>query len=575
MTRGLVVAVAFLLACGHPAPPPVLVGQPQAPRLLPPAPIDPKVRGAAYLTSVALQLQPGWGQFLDDCRLRLPVTHPLNQMQLAATVELVIDRTGKVVDIAVVVPSGNADFDRAVHDAIADATPVVAPPLELLSDDDRAHLRWLFARDRRQAGPATAEVVRVELPIAGVIARLVAAGDLARAARRIAIAPAGPERADATAVVMVAALREALGSADGSVRRAAVEAIARAHVSELAGEVRALLEVTSDAELRVTAMAAAGELGDREAVAPLLVQLPADLAEHPRLAIAETRALVRLGHVKDAAAAIRKVLDSQEPSPIALEAFALAPTPELARDLGRWFQHGNSRTRAAVCAALGGTPPDQAVEWLGRGLRDADATVRANCTEAATRLAITAPKFGARLAPRLRELAGDRDRAVRALAIAAIAAIDPSHLVDASGDSSAEVRAAYARALATAKVSDAEPGLRALIDDRDPDVRAAAWLTLAAEPVAFADRARLALRAVNDPAPQVRLAAVGALDDDDVLAHLAAGDDSPELRTVALVQLAGRRGRAQITDLLLERLAAAAPGSADRVRSALAWLLAR
>ena len=28
-------------------------------------------RGAAYLTAVALQLQPGWGQFLDDCRLRL------------------------------------------------------------------------------------------------------------------------------------------------------------------------------------------------------------------------------------------------------------------------------------------------------------------------------------------------------------------------------------------------------------------------------------------------------------------------------------------------------------------------
>jgi hypothetical protein len=175
----------------------------------------------------------------------------------------------------------------------------------------------------------------------------------------------------------------------------------------------------------------------------------------------------------------------------------------------------------------------------------------------------------------LRELASDRDHAVRALAIAAVVAIDPSHLVDASGDASAEVRAAYARALATAKVSDAEPGLRALIDDRDPDVRAAAWLTLAAEPVAFADRARLALRAVNDPAPQVRLAAVGALDDDDVLAHLATGDDSPELRTVALVQLAGRRGRTQIAELFLERLAAATPGSAERVRIALAWLLAR
>src|SRR5450432_1847534 len=115
MMRGLaaaVVVVAMVTACGHP-PPTVPTPPPQAPRLLPPTPIDPNARGATYLTSVALQLQPGWGQFLDDCRLRLPAAHPLNQMKLAATAELVIDLNGKVIEIMLPAPSGNADFDHA------------------------------------------------------------------------------------------------------------------------------------------------------------------------------------------------------------------------------------------------------------------------------------------------------------------------------------------------------------------------------------------------------------------------------------------------------------------------------
>ncbi len=563
------VPLAIAACGGHPVTPAPVITPIQVPRLAPPSPIDPKVRGAAYLTTVALQLQPGWGQFLDDCRLRLPASHPLNRMALATTVELVVDRRGRVVDIQLS-GSGNPDFDHAVRDAIEDATPLVAPPQELLSDDDRLHLRWVFARDRRQAGPATAEVVTVELPLVGVVDRFVHEGDLVRAARRIAIAPLGSDRTTATATLMVAALGDALGSADGSVRRAAVDAIARANVTELAADVRALLTVTSDTELRVTAMAAAGARGDREATTALLQQLRMDLAEHPRLALAETRALVAIGHREDAATAIVAGLDPTAPSTIALEAFAIAPAPAIASKLHGWFQHGNTRTRAAVCAAFAGAPPDHAVEWIDHGLRDPDATVRARCVETAASLG---PRSGASLVGRLRELARDRDRAVRARSIAALAAIDPAHLVDAADDSAAEVRAAYARALATAQPAEASPVLRTLIDDRDADVRAAAWGALAA--IATSDRAELAVKATTDPAPQVRLAAVGAIDDDDLLARLATSDDSPELRTIALVQLAGRRGRTAISGLLLDRLAASPPGSAERVRVALAWLLAR
>ncbi|HUJ57833.1 MAG TPA: HEAT repeat domain-containing protein [Kofleriaceae bacterium] len=559
MRAALVVA---LVACGHAAPPPPLA-TPALPRLPPAQPLDPSVRGATYLAAVGLQLQPGWEQFLEDCRLRLPASHPLNQLALAATAELVVDRRGAVVGVTLA-GSGNADFDRAVREAIGDAAPLAAPPAELLGDDDRVHLRWLFARDRRRAGPATASVVAFELPLAQVLERWIAAGELGRAARRLATAP----RDDAAiAKLMIAALREALGSADAAVRRAAVDAIARAHAVELAPDVRALLGVTSDTELRLTATAASAALGDRDAAPVLLALLPADLPEHARLALAETRALVALGHAGEAAAALRAALDrAGPPNPIALQAMALMPVPELAPRLAGWLARGDARTRAAVCAALAGVAPDLA-SWraVARGLGDADATVRATCIDAA----VGQGRHGAPpdAIARVHRLARDRDRTVRARAIAAIAELDPAHLDTAADDPAGEVRAALAAALATARPPHGDADLRALADDRDPDVRAAAWTGLG-DPA-------LAARAARDPASQVRRAALHALADDAVLARLAVADDDPEVRSDALVVLAAHRGRGAITADLLEHFAAAPPGSAERVRVALAWLLAR
>ena len=572
-----------LIACGHASAPALPTQQQQhVRRLLPPAPIDPGARGAAYLTAIAMQLQPAWGQFLDDCRLWLPVSHPLNHMALAATVELVIDRKGQIADIRLAT-SGNRDFDRAVEGAIADAGQLGPPPVDLLSDDDRMHVRWLFARDRRQAGPATAEILRIELPLREVTTRLLAGRELARAAQRIAIAPESAERAAATEQLMTQTLREAIASADSAARRAAVDAIGRGRVLALAADVRALLEVTSDTELRLVAAATAAALADRDAAAVLLSELPGDLAEHPRLVLAETRALVALGRAADAAAVLRVALDKTPPNPNALQALAVAPVPELAGKLVGWLEHGDARTRAAVCTALAGGlgPPTRAGSasaWpaITRGMRDPDAMVRAACADAAA--AQTSSPSAPGRAPaiaRLRQLARDRDRGVRAHALSAIVALDPSHLVSAAADPASEVRAAFATALASALPSEADADLRELIDDRDPDVRAAAWASLAAAPVAPADRAQRAAHAAGDAAAQVRRAAIPAIDDDELLVHLAASDDSPEVRTEALVALAGRRGRVAASSLLLDRLAASPAGSPERVRIALAWLLAR
>ena len=564
MSRFVGCALAVLAACG--APKVAAPVAPRLPKLAAPAPIDLRVRGAAYLTQVALQLQPGWSQFLDDCRLRLPASAPLNAMTLAATVELVVDAGGKVAEVNLS-SSGNDDFDRAVRDAIADAAPLAKPPSELLSDDQHAHLRWLFARDRRQAGPATAEVVDVRLPLAGVIDEMLARHELARAAARIqAAATNDADRAVATEHVMIAALREALGGNE-TARRAAVEAIGRAKVHELAPDVRAVIGVTSDVELELAAVEAAGRLGDREAAPPLAAQLAVDLRAHSKLAVADVRGLVALDRVALARAAIDAA--GSPPPEVALEALAAIPDDAALATLAHWIDRGDPRMRAAACSGLGAvrSGPANGKAWaaIGQGLRDPDASVRAACARAAA----SAGGAPAGAIARLHALASDRDREVRAAAIAAVAAVDPAHVARAVDDPAANVRAAYAGGIGRTGTGTSAKDLITLADDRDPDVRAAAWTAIGSN----ADRA-LAVRAAADPSPNVRRAVAAALDDEVAIVRLVA-DEAPEVRSAALVRFAARRGRAASADPLLAKLAAAPAGSAERVHAALAWLLAR
>ncbi len=575
-----------VVACGDAAVPPPVQPQPAVPRLLAPPLIDPDVRGAAYLTAVALSLQPAWHQFLEDCRLRLPAHHALNAMSLTAIAELEVDRRGQVRDVELET-SGNADFDRAARQVIADASPLPPPPRALWSDDDHVHLAWTFARDRRQAGPATAQIIDVALPLRGVVERRIGERDLARAARRILRAPPGADRDHATRRLMVAALREALDSSDGAVRRAAVDAIGRARVTELAKDVRELLGATSDGALRLAATEAAVALRDDQAADVMLAQVRTELTEQPQLALAAVRALIALGRERAVKPVLAEAIDARAPDAPALEALAHAPIAELADRLPGWFRAPLARRRAAVCTAASGYSAEVAWPLLARGLADRDANVRASCLEAmaTSRLASAgAPTQSAARAAqrtavtRLRRLARDRDSTVRARAVTALGVFDPARLPDASDDRATDVRAAYAAALGTAAARGealAIAGLRTLADDRDPDVRAAAWTALAAFPPADAERRRLAARAAADAAAQVRSAAVRAIDDDAILLRLARHDAAAEVRTAALVALAGRRGRAASATRLLDRFADAPRGSAERVRTALAWLLAR
>jgi HEAT repeat protein len=257
---------------------------------------------------------------------------------------------------------------------------------------------------------------------------------------------------------------------------------------------------------------------------------------------------------------------------VVVRALGDAPVRELERRLDAWAR-GDARLRAAACEAAAGVATPARWRHVTRGLADADATVRAACLGIAA-----ATPADARVAPaaatvaRVRALLHDRDQAVRAAAIAALARLAPPTLATlaAADDPAAEVRVAYARALA---MTPAPPlaTLRVLADDDDPDVRAAALGALAEHGAALGPA--LALRAADDPAPQVRRAAVGGLTDERVLTRLAA-DDSPEVRTAAEVRIATRLGQAAAVGPLLRRLATEPAASAARVRLALAYLVA-
>jgi hypothetical protein len=287
----------------------------------------------------------------------------------------------------------------------------------------------------------------------------------------------------------------------------------------------------------------------------LAADLRDDLASRPRIAIAKVEALVVLGRGALVMPALEATL-AEGPTATGLLVLSRVPSPALAAKVPGWMTSTNAQTRAAVCAALPGAAPEKASALIEKGLRDPDASVRATCTDAAVR-----DKRAPATVKRLRELARDRDRSVRARAIAALGVVEPGHKLRAVTDPATEVRVASV-------VGAGEADLRVLAVDADPDVRAAAL-------TALGDRApELAAKGIVDLSAAVRKAAIATLASDEALERLA-NDASPDVATAAVVRLAARRGRALITGPMLASLKAMPAGSPARVRIGLAWLLAR
>ena len=579
--RALGLSLLAIAGCAHP-PPAAPVVRP-GPRLLAPPPGDPGAFGHAYLDLIGVRLQGDWSAFLEDLRLRLPPSDPLNDASLVVQLDCTVAGDGAVRQLRVT-SSGNAAFDRAAVEILRDAAPLAAPPLELVSDDGTLHLHWQFARDRRQAGIATARVERELWPVERAVPTLLAKGDLSEAARRLAVAahdaPGGyVELADR---VFTAALGEGLTASDVTVRRESSDAV-RASGRALLGEpTRELARGAFDLEVRLHAIDALAADPDADAAHVLDELLARGPAQEPELTAAAARAIAAQGGVDRVAhAAIAWLTPSGGHAPdaartsAALAALGEVAAPPAVPLVGRLLGAPDAITRAAACGALArSTSASAAWSSMLRGLGDHDATVRAACADAVGRAAARPGGVPPRVYARVAALLRDRDDRVRAAAAIAAPSLDgrraAADLRALPAEKSAAVRIALA--IGWGKVAgDTPPALISLSGDDDPAVRAAAVAALAARDDVTA-RA-LAARMAPDPDPRVRLAALAAIRDPDQIAGLLA-DDDPQVRSAALDRDAMLRGRIAVLSARATALAATAPASVDRVRIARSWILA-
>lgn len=580
MTRRLLVAFALAAGCGGAsgAADDAPIGRDVPPPLGNPPPIDSSAPGATYMTAVAKVIAPGWTAFLEDCRLRLPRAHALNDASLSAMVEIEIERDGRVAAVRVPGGSGVAEFDRAALEVAREAGRMPPPPAELVSDDDRVHLRWLFARDARQAGPASASVRRVELPVDQVVARLVARGRLGDAARRVAEKPIGNNLAFYE--LLTAVLHEDLaGTSSG--QSAAVDAIVSAKIVHLKQDLRRLARSALEPSVRRAALMGLGVLGDRDAVDLLRGVLRGDGGAEAEDSGAAAAALDTLGlRAEVEQAAHVELVAPEEPRRWrALVVMAHVPVdaavPALAAMLARGSRAARGERMAAAfalgtAAGGGGTNRVVAAKALLGCTGVADAAERGACMQA---LASAAERGGvprsalAKIEARLR----DPDEGVRGAAVLAVARVDAERLARKLGsfgrEKSPAVRAALAEALATVPGPAALAWLTAAVEAEDAAVRAKAATALAARP----DGAEVLQRHVEHVDAAVRVAALRVEKRPDVLRG-ALGADAREVRVAALASLVVAIGAAETIADAARLIAAAPAGTGERAALAAAWL---
>jgi TonB family protein len=607
---GLVAAVLLALACsggttrpgtaagatGHgPAPPDFPSDFTPPPPLPDPPPPQPGKRGLSYLQKLYSRLAEPWHSFLENCRLRLPPAHALNHSALAVTLDLGVDRQGALHAITVQTSSGNPDFDDAAIEIARDAAPFPEPPYHLVSDDDLVHIRWLFARDQRQAGLATADIDVVQWPAERAVPRFLAAGDLTRAAERLAAAAAarpGNQKAwvELGHSLAVAAIREALRSDEPTVQRAAVIAAMRAKVVEVAPELRALVDTSVEATVRGQAIMAIGAIGDQGA-GPLLARVlemakASGVAGSADSSIAAARALAAMGKGTVAESTVLRWLDAGDPESrwaalVIMTEFAVPPALSTLvamagnKDLPR-------EDRMAACAGLGAlagadkSSAGPAMNVLRQRFAESDAAVRAACVAAVARAARDGVRNRAAYWKLVELIKKERDERVRAAAVRAAALLEPARfhqeLYVLRGEKSPQVLAAMADGLAHVPHPTALARLVSLAGHEETQVRRQAAAALL-EHAGSSARARTALIALIDDADlQVRVFAVRAIDDVERLRALL-DDPATEVRAAAFAALVARQGRFATLPRMTQAIARSKPGSAERARWAMAWLL--
>jgi TonB family protein len=104
---------------------------------------------AGYVNRMHVRIHPVFEDgFLASLESR-PATDPLNDPNLNARLEIVLDKTGKLLTIGVVQSSSVQAFDLSALQAVERAQPFDVPPTDILSADDNVYMQWIFYRDER------------------------------------------------------------------------------------------------------------------------------------------------------------------------------------------------------------------------------------------------------------------------------------------------------------------------------------------------------------------------------------------------------------------------------------------
>jgi TonB family protein len=563
--------------------------EPGPPRGKPPAP-DLDAPGVDYLIAVAPRFVGPWGAFLDDLRLRLPPGHELNRRTLSVTVRLEIDTQGDLISLRVTAPSGSAAFDEAAEEVAREAMPLPRPPTRLLSDDDRLHLEWQFARDDRQAGPATARIHQVLWPLERALPALLGRKRIDDAALRVAAEaeragdqPGGRDQAALVASfreVCAAVVTQALASDEGARQAAGVSAAVAAGLGAAAPALRRLASGSTDPGVRRAALVGLGRLGDRPAV-PLLRQVALiELGQGSENSGAAAAALFAMGQEADVrAATVGRLRSSSEVGRWnALVVMTQIPVPEAVPDLVKLVGSNGRAPRAeritaaaalGAIAAHGGEGAPEAVAALTECLGAAEAARRTSCAAA---LGGAGPA-GAVAYRKLTSLLRDRDESVRAAATRAAARLDPDRFARSAAalprERSDLVLAAQAEGLATVPGKRALGRLAKLVNSDSPAVRLAAATALVRRSEPRAIEILGQLQKHRDPA--VRAVAIRGEARPDAL-RAALHDDAAEVRVAALAALTEREGQRRSLRDAAEMIAAAPADGVEKVHIAQAWL---
>ncbi|MBK9030292.1 MAG: HEAT repeat domain-containing protein [Myxococcales bacterium] len=358
-------------------------------------------------------------------------------------------------------------------------------------------------------------------------------------------------------------------------------AAAAAKARSAARELRAIADGAMDVDLRGAATEALAAIGDVDAVPLLLTILERDAGANIELTGSAAHALAVLDAKADLARVVAAWLAAGKAGKApadraktwaALIAASGAPVPSAIAEIGKLVVAGEPRVRGAACRALGTAATADGAAWkpLGKGLADADASVRATCATAIARAAAGGARSRATfwlLTPLLR----DRDERVRAAVVLALGRLDPKRglpeLLAATRDKSALVQTSLAEALVRAGELDRAV---ALLGHEQVGVRQAAALALA-KLAGSAGQAKLASHVDVDVG--VRLVVIGVLTDRAALAA-SASDPDPAVAAAAILRLVVVSGREATMTSSVSVVAEAAAGTAARVQAAGAWLAA-